>query len=168
MGNWRPIRHLRSCLISCSRDRTAPRLHADRGPHRRPRLAWLDDAIARARAFARDGTDIVFVEAPHSEVELEQVGQALAGDAWLFANMVPSGNSLVVFAENLQRYGYSIVIYPTAGMNAARAALEQAYRHLGRHGSTDGSPVLAYSMAKLHELVGFPEVWGFERRWVEK
>jgi hypothetical protein len=52
-------------------------------------------------------------------------------------------------------------------MNAACAALEQAYRHLEQHGSTDGSPVPAYSMAQLHELVGFPEVWGFEKRWVE-
>jgi 2-methylisocitrate lyase-like PEP mutase family enzyme len=127
----------------------------------------LDDAIARGRAFAQAGADVVFVEAPESEAEFEQVGQALAGEAWLFANMVPSGNSPVVSAENLKRFGFSIVIYPTAGMNAACAALEQAYRHLEQHGSTDGSPVPAYSMAQLHELVGFPEVWGFEKRWVE-
>jgi 2-methylisocitrate lyase-like PEP mutase family enzyme len=128
----------------------------------------LDDAIARGRAFGRAGADVVFVEAPESEAEFAQVGQALAGDAWLFANMVPSGNSPVVSAENLQRYGYSIVIYPTAGMNAACAALEQAYRHLEQHGSTDGSPVPAYSMAQLHELVGFPEGWGFEKRFAER
>ncbi len=53
-------------------------------------------------------------------------------------------------------------------MNAACAALQQAYRHLERHCSTDGSLVPAYSMAQLHELVGFPKVWGFEKRWVEK
>jgi 2-methylisocitrate lyase-like PEP mutase family enzyme len=56
-------------LISYLRDRTAQRLYADRGPHRSPRLAWLDDAIARGYAFARDGADIVFVEAPGSEAE---------------------------------------------------------------------------------------------------
>jgi 2,3-dimethylmalate lyase len=127
----------------------------------------LDEAIARARAFARAGADIVFVEAPESEAEFERVGQALAGEAWLFANMVPSGNSPVVSAENLRRYGFAIAIYPTAGMNAACAALEQAYRHLEQHGSTAGSPVPAYSMAQLHELVGFPEVWAFEKRFPE-
>ena len=40
-----------------------------------------------------------------------------------FADMVPSGELPVVSAENLKRYGYSIVIYPSAGMNAACAAL---------------------------------------------
>ena len=128
----------------------------------------LDEAIARGRAFAKAGADIVFVEAPESETEFERVGQQLAGDAYLFANMVPSGKSPVIPAENLKRYGYSIVIYPTAGMNAACAALEQAYRHLEQHGSTAGSPVPAYSMDELHKLVGFPDVWAFERRFVEE
>jgi 2-methylisocitrate lyase-like PEP mutase family enzyme len=127
----------------------------------------LIDAIARGKAFAKAGADIVFVEAPESEAEFERVGQALAGDAYLFANMVPSGKSPVVSAENFKRYGYSIVIYPTAGMNAACAALEQAYRHLEQHGSTVGSPVAAYSIDEEHGLVGFPEVWDFDRRYVE-
>jgi 2-methylisocitrate lyase-like PEP mutase family enzyme len=127
----------------------------------------LDEAIARGKAFARAGADIVFVEAPESEAELERVGQALAGDAYLFANMVPSGKSPVISAANLKRYGYSIVIYPTAGMNAACAALEQAYRYLEQHGSTVGSTVPVYSMDELHKLVGFPGVWEFERRWAE-
>jgi len=127
----------------------------------------LDEAIARGKAFAKAGADIVFVEAPESEAEFERVGQALAGGAYLFANMVPSGKSPVVSAENLKRYGYSIVIYPTAGMNAACAALEQAYRYLEPHGSIVGSPVPAYSMDELNKLVGFPDVWEFERRYAD-
>lgn len=127
----------------------------------------LDEAIARARAYARAGADILFVEAPESEDEFARVGEALAGEAALLANMVPSGRSPVVSADALKRYGFSIAIYPTAGMNAACAALEQAYAHLERHGSTQGCPVLSYSMDQLHTLVGFPDVWAFERRFVE-
>jgi 2-methylisocitrate lyase-like PEP mutase family enzyme len=127
----------------------------------------LEEAIARGKAFAKAGADIVFVEAPESEAEFERVGQALANEAFLFANMVPSGKSPVVSAEALRAYGYSIVIYPTAGMTAACAALEQAYRHLEHHGSTAGSPVAAWSMEELHRLVGFPEVWAFERKYAE-
>ena len=127
----------------------------------------LPAAIERARAFAKAGADIVFVEAPESEAEFAQVGEALRGDAWLFANMVPSGNSPVVSAANLEKYGFSIVIYPTAGMNAACAALESAYKYLEGQGSTDGSPVPTYSMKQLHELVGFPDVWAFEKRFPE-
>ena len=72
----------------------------------------LAAALERGKAFAQGRRRIVFIEAPESEAEFAQVGAALRGDAWLFANMVPSGNSPVVSAENLQRYGFSIVDLP--------------------------------------------------------
>ncbi len=62
----------------------------------------------------------------------------------------------------------SIAIYPSAGMGAACAALESAYGWLLKNGSLEGSPVPAFDMKRLHELVGFPDVWEFERRYVEK
>lgn len=97
----------------------------------------------------------MFVELPASEAEFEVVGHALAGEACLFANMVPSGKTPVVWAEKLKRYGDSIVIYPPAGLKAACAALEQAYRYLEQRGSTADSPVPAHSMDELNKLGGF-------------
>ena len=38
---------------------------------------------------------------------------------------------------------------------------------LSKNGSLEGSPVPAFDMARLHELVGFGEVWEFEQRHVE-
>ena len=125
----------------------------------------LDEAIARGREFARVGADVVFVEAPESEDEFERVGQEV--DAFLLANMVPTGKSPVVPADTLKRFGFNIAIYPAAGMAVACAAFEANYRHLKEHGSTDGSPVPAYTMAELHDLVGFPDVWAFEKRYAE-
>jgi 2-methylisocitrate lyase-like PEP mutase family enzyme len=125
----------------------------------------LDEAIARGKEFARAGADVVFVEAPESEDEFERIGQEV--DAWLLANMVPTGKSPVVPAETLKRFGFDIAIYPAAGMAVACAAFEANYRHLKEHGSTDGSPVPAYTMAELHDLVGFPDVWAFEKRYAE-
>ena len=127
----------------------------------------VDEAIRRARAFAAAGADILFVEAPESEEEFARIGAELAPHAMLLANMVPTGRSPMLPAEKLKACGFSIAIYPSAGMGAACAALEAAYAHLGQHGSLAGSPVPAYDMARLHELVGFPEVWDFERRHPE-
>jgi 2-methylisocitrate lyase-like PEP mutase family enzyme len=124
----------------------------------------LDEAIRRARAFAEAGADVLFVESPESEEEFARVGAELAGEAKLLANMVPTGRSPMLSAEKLKQLGFSIAIYPAAGMGAACAALEAAYAHLKARGSLEGSPVAAYDMARLHELVGFPEVWDFERR----
>ena len=125
----------------------------------------LDEAIRRGQDYAKAGADIVFVEAPESEDEFKQVGDEV--DCWLLANMVPTGKSPVVPAEKLRALGFNIAIYPSAGMSVMCAALEASYGHLKSHGSTDGSPVPAYTMAQLHELTGFPEVWEFEQRYAE-
>ena len=125
----------------------------------------LDEAIRRGRDYAKAGADIVFVEAPESEDEFRRVGQEI--DCWLLANIVPTGRSPVVSAENLTAYGFNIAIYPSAGMSVVCAALDASYRYLKANGSTDGSPTPAYDMAQLHELTGFPEVWEFEKRFAD-
>jgi 2-methylisocitrate lyase-like PEP mutase family enzyme len=127
----------------------------------------LDEAIRRARAFVKAGADILFVESPETEEEFARVGAELAGEAKLLANMVPTGRSPMLPAEKLRALGFSIAIYPSAGMGAACAALESAYAYLKSHGSLHGSPVPAFDMRRLHELVGFEDVWAFERRHVE-
>jgi 2,3-dimethylmalate lyase len=125
----------------------------------------LDEAIGRGKEFAKAGADIIFVEAPESEEEFRRVGEDI--DAPLLANMVPTGKSPVVSARTLKRFGFAIAIYPSAGMAVACAAFEANYRYLKEHGSTEGSPVPAYTMAQLHDLVGFPDVWEFEKRFAE-
>jgi 2-methylisocitrate lyase-like PEP mutase family enzyme len=125
----------------------------------------LDEAIARGKAYARAGAESIFVEAPETEEEFKRIGAEI--DAWLVANMVPTGNSPVVPADQLKAYGFNLAIYPAAGMSVVCAALEANYRYLKEHGSTERSPVPAWTMAELHELVGFPDVWAFERRYAE-
>jgi 2,3-dimethylmalate lyase len=125
----------------------------------------LDEAIRRGQEYAKAGADIVFVEAPESEDEFKRVGETI--DCWLLANMVPTGKSPVVAADKLKAYGFQIAIYPSAGMSVVCAALDANYRYLKGHGSTDGSPTSAYTMAQLHDLMGFPEVWAFEKRFAE-
>src|SRR5919108_2219590 len=125
----------------------------------------LDEAIARGKAYARAGAESIFVEAPETEEEFKRIGAEI--DAWLVANMVSTGNSPVVPADQLKAYGFNLAIYPAAGMSVVCAALEANYRYLKEHGSTERSPVPAWTMAELHELVGFPDVWAFERRYAE-
>ncbi len=127
----------------------------------------LDEAIARGRAFAQAGADIVFVESPESEEEFARIGEALAGKAWLLANMVPSGRSPEIPAARLAGMGFSIAIYPVAAMTAACAAMAATYAHLRQHGDTTATAVPAFDMQQLHDLIGFPEVWAFEKRFSE-
>lgn len=125
----------------------------------------LDEALARGKAFAQAGADIVFIESPESEDEFRHVGAELAGcGAWLIANMVPTGRSPELSADALKAMGFSLAIWPAAIMSVVCQAAESALAHLRDHGTTAGSPVPGYNMAQLHELVGFGDVWAFERQ----
>jgi 2-methylisocitrate lyase-like PEP mutase family enzyme len=125
----------------------------------------LDEAIRRGQAYAAAGADLVFVEAPESEQEFVRVGQEI--DCRLLANMVPSGKSPVIGAQRLHEIGFDMAIYPSIGMTVVCAALVGAYAHLAAQGSSEGLQVPAWSMSELHELVGFPDVWAFEKKYGE-
>jgi 2-methylisocitrate lyase-like PEP mutase family enzyme len=122
----------------------------------------LDEAIRRGQAYAQAGADIVFVESPESADEFRRIGAEV--DAWLLANIVPTGLSPEIAAATLREWGFNIAIYPALGMSVAAAALAAGYRYLQQHGSTLGLDVPAYTMDQLHSLMGFPEVWEFEQR----
>ncbi len=128
----------------------------------------LDEAIKRGKAFAKAGADIIFVESPESEDEFQRIGQELAGcGAWLIANMVPTGRSPEISAARLKELGFALAIWPGVLMQSACAAMENALAYLAANGTTAGSPVPSYDMKKLHELVGFEDVWAFEKRWAQ-
>jgi 2-methylisocitrate lyase-like PEP mutase family enzyme len=127
----------------------------------------LDEAIARGKAYARAGADIVFVESPESEAEMERIGQEI--DAPLLANMVEGGRTPILPASRLKAIGYDIAIYPAVGFLAVAAAAERVYAHLRTHGDSTGLPAQeSYGFARICELMGFPDVWDFERRWTRE
>ena len=123
----------------------------------------LDEAIRRGRAFSAAGADVVFIEAPESEEEFERIGREV--DAPLLANMVEGGFSPVLPAEILARLGFAIAIYPGTGFLATAKTLTDVYGHLRRNGSSIGLGAGSFSIGEMHELMGFEEIWEFERRW---
>jgi 2-methylisocitrate lyase-like PEP mutase family enzyme len=126
----------------------------------------LDEAIRRGRLYAEAGADVVFIESPESEAEMAEIGRSVGKP--LLANMVEGGRTPILPAETLARLGYAIAIYPAVGFLAAAAALERAYTHLKRHGDSTGlPPEESYGFGRICELMGFPEVWEFEKRWSE-
>ncbi|TCT04635.1 isocitrate lyase/PEP mutase family protein [Aquabacter spiritensis] len=125
----------------------------------------LDEAIARGQLYRKAGADIVFIESPESEEEMKRIGGEI--DAPLLANNVDGGGRTpILSAEKLASFGYSIAIYPALGFLAMTAALETAYAHLRAHGDSAGLPDGALAdFGAMNTLMGFPEVWEFDRRW---
>lgn len=125
----------------------------------------LDAAIARGKAFAQAGADVVFIEAPESEDEFRRIGEEI--DARLFANLVPGGKSPMLSSEKLKRYGYDIAIYPSALFAAACASMKAVCAQLREHGSLIGAGIPMFDIDEMHRLVGFPEIWAFEKKYAE-
>lgn len=126
----------------------------------------LEEAIARGRAYAEAGADVIFVQGPESVAELERIGQAI--DAPLLVNLGHGGKTPVLSAERLGALGYNIAIYPGIAMLAAAAALESVYGTLARDGDSTGVSVPRYDLEAMHRLMGFEDVWAFEARWTDK
>ena len=86
----------------------------------------LDAALRRGDAFLRAGADILFIEAPQSEAELQQIASTFSGTP-LLANLVEDGKTPWLSAEALQSLGYRIALYPITALLAAARSLEHAY-----------------------------------------
>ncbi len=81
----------------------------------------------------------------------------------LVANMVDGGRTPILGAERLAELGFAIAIYPVAGFLTATAAIESMYGHIRQTGSSLGSSTALYSFAEMNQLMGFGEVWQFDR-----
>jgi 2-methylisocitrate lyase-like PEP mutase family enzyme len=127
----------------------------------------LEEAIRRGRMYGDAGADIVFIESPETEAEMVEIGRSIAKP--LLANNVEGGRTPILPAARLKEIGYSIAIYPGAGFLAVAAALERVYSHLLQHGDTNGLPAQeSYGFGRMCELMGFPEVWEFDKKWARK
>ncbi|MGD9885295.1 MAG: carboxyvinyl-carboxyphosphonate phosphorylmutase, partial [Reyranella sp.] len=83
----------------------------------------------------------------------------------LLANMVEFGKTPRVEAARLKQWGFDLAIYPGLGFSVAAEAMRMAWSHLKEQGTSIGVNVPQYR--NMHELMGFPEVWDFEKRWAQ-
>ena len=125
----------------------------------------LDEALRRAEAYARAGADILFVESPESEQEMRRIGSAF--ELPLVANMVERGRTPVLTRPELEALGYRIAIFPVTPLLAAVRAMADVYQGFKQQGSSAGTSVPLYDFADLTQLMGFEDVWAFEKRYAE-
>jgi 2-methylisocitrate lyase-like PEP mutase family enzyme len=119
----------------------------------------LSEALRRGEAYAKAGADILFIESPESEDELRTIGRHF--DVPLLANMVHGGKTPLMGRQQLIDAGFSIAIYPSIGFLAMGHALRQAYETVVADGPLRTE---LYPFTEFHELMGFGDIWAFERR----
>ncbi|MDQ8728481.1 isocitrate lyase/PEP mutase family protein [Bradyrhizobium sp. LHD-71] len=127
----------------------------------------LDEALRRGEAYAEAGADIIFVESPESEDELAKIARSISKP--VLANMVQFGRTPLLTEKQLRDMGFAVAIYPGIALGAVAEAARRAYLFLKQHGTSKDIDVPMYeprtSGQSLHELMGFPDIWAFEKRW---
>lgn len=126
----------------------------------------LDEALRRGEAYARAGADILFIESPETQEEMQQIGKTFPNHP-LIANMVEKGRTPVLSKAELEQLGYKIAIFPVTSLLASVQAMTQVYEHFKDSGSSINNPVDLYDFGDLSKLMGFEDVWEFEKRFVE-
>lgn len=124
----------------------------------------LDEAIRRGHAYREAGADILFIEAPESEDEMQRICSEFKGMP-LIANMVEGGKTPVLKKDKLESLGYRMAIFPTCGFLAAAAAMRSIYQSLYQEGSTADYKGELYDFKEFSKLMGFEAIWDFEKKY---
>lgn len=123
----------------------------------------LGDAIERAQRFVEAGADAVFIEAPRTPDELRRIAREV--DAPHFANMVIGGMTPVLPRSELEEYGFSVVLYANAALQAALTGMQAVLAHLKEAGKLDEAGGMMATFAERQRIVGKPHFDALERKY---
>jgi 2-methylisocitrate lyase-like PEP mutase family enzyme len=125
----------------------------------------FDDAIERARVFAKLGVDAIFVEAPQSEDELAEIPRRLPGVP-LLVNVFKGGKTPMLPMDRLQGMGYRIAIYPSETQRAAIHSMRRALTTLKREGSTESIDDSLTTFKERDKVVGLDDWQKIENEYL--
>ncbi|MGY1827072.1 isocitrate lyase/PEP mutase family protein [Blastococcus sp. SYSU DS0541] len=128
-------------------------------------VSGVEDAIARARAFAEAGADVLFVEAPTSAEDIARIAEELRGTAPLLFNWAEGGRTPPLTYQRIAELGFSLVLYPIGTLLAATAGMRSLLDVLKRDGVPTSALDALPSFGEFTDLVGLPEIQELEQRF---
>lgn len=124
----------------------------------------LEDAIARGKAYAEAGADVVFVEAEENMEELERVPREIKGVP-LVVNMIEGGRTPLLSLDELAKIGYQIVFYNLGSLYTQAKAIQDYCEYVIAHGSSIGFTGPMITFDEFNSIVGLPELRELEAKF---
>ena len=118
----------------------------------------FDAALDRAERYAETGADMLFVEAPRTVEQLEAIANRFSNRIHVMANMVEGGKTPVLSATELERIGFSFVIFPSGLPRAVVKLMESYFATLKADGTTSGMRDDMLDFQGLQERLGTDEM----------
>lgn len=115
-------------------------------------------AIDRAGAYLEAGADVLFIEAPQTRAQLDEIATQFADRIPLLANMVEGGATPITGAHDLEQQGFSIVIFPGGIVRALARTAQDYYQSLRANGSNLPFADRMFDFNGLNEVIGTAEM----------
>ena len=122
-----------------------------------------DDAINRCQEYINAGADALFVEALRTPDEVARAARELPIP--LLYNYVETGKSPLLSAQELERLGFKIVIFPASALLTATQAVRQTLAALKQQGTTAHLLENMTSLQDCFEAVGLSDMLAADARY---
>jgi len=150
--------------VACEARRSAETLVVARTDARQ--TDGFEGAMKRGQAYADAGADIVFIEALESEEEMREACARIRKP--MMANMADGGRTPIRSKAELAAMGYRLAIFPAITGLASAHAAEVALSVLKEKGTSLSPDLPLFSFSEFNSLIGFEDVWAFERKWARR
>lgn len=127
-------------------------------------IEGLPAAIDRAHRYRAAGADMLFIEAPTSERDIESIVHAM-GDTPLMFNWAEGGNTPPLSAARIQELGFRLVIFPSSAVYAATAGIRRILRTIADEGTPTTELSRLPSFGDFNQLLGLAEAESIDRRY---
>jgi len=124
----------------------------------------LDEAIARGKAYQEAGADLIFIESPESIEEMQKINSEFSKIPTL-ANMVEGGRSPNLTIDELEKLGFSIVIFSTGPLYSATKGVKDYLTELKTKGTTSSRINKMISFKEFNELIGLQDYLDLEKKY---
>ena len=124
----------------------------------------LGEACERARLAADVGVDAIFVEAPESTDEMEEIARATPGCVRV-ANMIEGGRTPLRTPAELHQLGFDLIVSPLTGLLAAAHQMQVAYGLLHEEGTLRAHLDLVTSFDDFGAVVDLDDHYAEEARY---
>ena len=114
----------------------------------------FEDALERAERYLEAGADALFIEAPQSVAQMQQIGRQFGGRTPLVHNLVEGGNSPVTGSAGLQQLCYRLALYPAALLHQFVPAAQALLQVIANTGSTASLRSQLYELGDMNRVLG--------------
>jgi len=124
-------------------------------------------ALDRAHAYADAGADVLFVEAPSGQEQMQTIVSQLGGKRPLLANIVEGGKTPNMNAAQLQKLGYALAIFPGGAVRAMARTAQDYYSSLLQQGTNAPFRDRMFDFNGLNAVIGTSQLIAASKQYGE-